>query len=69
MKKIVIELTDQQFEKMMTHFKRENEINEKEETFSGYSFTLICTECGVFDHLEVEVNTKLKLGDVNWHYE
>jgi len=43
-------------------------INSKEETFSGFSFTLSCTEMGI-SWLDVEMNSKLEIGDVNWEFK
>jgi hypothetical protein len=64
MKKISIELTDEQYEKMKAHQKRGVEINAKSDSLSGCSIKLCCCELG--DWLEIEMNGVLNLGDVNW---
>jgi hypothetical protein len=51
-----------------THLKEQNEINSKEETFSGFSFTLSFTELGI-SWLDLEMNNKLEIGDVNWEFK
>lgn len=68
MKKIVIELTNQQYDQFQKFLKEESEINQKEETFSGWSITVSSTEFGL-SWLELEVNNKLDLGDVNLSFE
>jgi hypothetical protein len=68
MKKIVIELTDEQFEQIQNHLATQNKINADEETFSGYSFYLNCTEMGI-NWLEVEMNSKIDVGEVDWRFE
>ena len=51
-----------------THLKEQNEINSKEETFSGFSFTLSCTEMGI-SWLEFKVKSKLEIGVINWEFK
>ena len=68
MKKLVIEITEAQFAAIQNHLATQNKINAAEETFSGYSFNLNCTEMGL-NWLEVEMNTKIDLGEVNWNFE
>ncbi|HSI89713.1 MAG TPA: hypothetical protein VK927_01290 [Adhaeribacter sp.] len=67
MKKLVINLTDEQYAKIQEHLSRNNKINAAEETFSGYSFNLNCTEIGI-NWLEVEMNTKIDVGEVAWKF-
>ncbi len=69
MKKITIELTDDQHEKMMNHLQKGTELNMGNDTFSGYSFHLKCVDGGFASWLEVEMNGTLDLGDVNWKIE
>ena len=64
MKKISIELTDEQYEKMKAHQKRGVEINAQSDSLSACSIKLCCCELG--DWLEIEMNGVLNLGDVNW---
>jgi hypothetical protein len=45
--KIIIELTDLQVEQVRIHLKTQSEANQKNETFSGYTFTLSATEDGL----------------------
>lgn len=67
MKKISIELSDEQYEKMKVHKKRGVEINAESDSLSGCSIKLCCCELG--DWLEIEMNGVLNLGDVNWKIE
>lgn len=67
MKKIIIELSEEQYEKMKAHQKRGAEINAESESLSGCSIKLCCCEVG--DWLEIEMNGVLDLGDVNWKIE
>lgn len=69
MKKITIELTEEQHTKMMNHLQRETAVNMDNETFSGYGFNLKCVEGGISSWLEVEMNGMLNLGEVNWKIE
>jgi hypothetical protein len=69
MKKITIELTEEQHTKMMNHLQRETAVNMDNETFSGYGFNLKCVEGGITSWLEVEMNGMLNLGEVNWKIE
>ena len=65
MKKISIELTDEQHAKMMEHLQKGQKMNIDNETFSGFEINLKCVEFG-FSWLEVEFNGNMNLGDVNW---
>ncbi len=64
MKKLVIELSDEQHTLMMEHIKRGQKINCEEETFSGFSINLFASEFG--DWLDVDMYGVLNLGDVSW---
>jgi hypothetical protein len=69
MKKITIELTEEQHAQMINHLRKETAVNIDNETFSGYGFNLKCVEGGIASWLEVEMNGVLNLGDVNWKIE
>jgi hypothetical protein len=69
MKKITIELTDAQHEKMMNHLHKGTILNLGNDNFSGYSLNLKCVDGGIASWLEVEMNGTLDLGDVNWKIE
>jgi hypothetical protein len=66
--KLTIDLTDEQVEKIRNHLGEQTNINLGEETFSGWTFTLCCTEFGI-SWLELEMNTKIDLGEVDWKIE
>lgn len=66
--KLTIDLTDEQVEKIKSHLAEQSKINFGEETFSGWSFTLCCTEFGI-SWLELEMNQKIDLGEVDWKIE
>jgi hypothetical protein len=69
MKKITIELTDEQHAKMMDHLRKGTTLNVDNDTFSGYGFNLKCVEGGISSWLEVEMNGTLDLGEVDWTIE
>lgn len=66
MKKIIIELSDEQHAQMMEHLRKNTEMNIEAETFSGYSISLCCVDGMISSWVEVEMNTKIDLGEVNW---
>ena len=63
MKKIVIEITDQQFTELKDYIRKGKNFNLENETFSGYSIQL--NSCEISDWLEIDFNGKLDLGEVN----
>lgn len=67
MKRIIIELSEEQYEKMKAHQKRGTEINAASESLSGCSIKLCCCEVG--DWLEIDMYGVLNLGDINWKIE
>ena len=67
MKRIIIELSEEQHNKLKAHQRRGTEINGVSDSLSGCSIKLCCCEVG--DWLEVEMNGTLNLGDVNWKIE
>jgi hypothetical protein len=67
MKKIIIELSDEQYEKMQAHQTRGAEMNAESESLSGCGIRLCCTE--IEDWLEIEMYGKLYLGEVDWRIE
>ena len=67
-KKLIINLSEEQVKILKNHLSEQNKINQEEETFSGYSITLIGLEMGL-NFLEVEMNSKVELGDVTWSIE
>lgn len=66
MKKIIIELSDKQHKQMMEHLQKNTEMNIEAETFSGYSISLCCVDGMFSSWVEVEMNGKIDLGEVNW---
>ncbi|RTY86921.1 hypothetical protein [Flavobacterium sp. RSP15] len=69
MKKITIEITEEQYVKMTNHLQKGLALNVDNETFSGYGLNLKCVDGGLASWLEVESNGTLNLGDVNWKIE
>ena len=67
MRKIIIELTDEQYEKMKAHKKRGAELNGLSDSLSGCSIKLCCTP--IEDWLVIEMNGALDLGEVKWKME
>lgn len=66
MKQLIIELTDKQHSQMMEHLQKGTTLNIEEETFSGFDIRLCCVDGNVSSWLEVEMNGKIDLGEVNW---
>ena len=66
MKKLIIELTDKQHSQMMEHLQRGTKLNIDAETFSGFEIRLCCVEGNLSSWVEVEMNGKIDLGEVNW---
>ncbi|WP_395051498.1 hypothetical protein [Flavobacterium sp.] len=69
MKKIIIEISDDQHSKMMEHLQKGTTLNFENETFSGFGLNLNCVEGGISSWLEVEMNGILDLGEVDWKME
>ena len=69
MKRIIIEISDEQHQKMMDYLGRNTALNIEHETFSGYGLNLNCVDGGFSSWLEVEMNGKLDLGEVDWNIE
>jgi hypothetical protein len=67
MKKIIIELSDEQHLKMIEHIQKGQKLNFDNETFSGFGINLNSCELG--DWLEIHMYGELNLGDVNWKIE
>ena len=66
MKQLIIELTDKQHLQMMEHLQRGTKLNIEEETSSGFEIRLCCVEGNLSSWVEVEMNGKIDLGEVNW---
>jgi hypothetical protein len=67
MKKIIIEISDEQYAKMIEHIQKGQKLNFDNETFSGFGINLNSCELG--DWIEVDMYGALNLGDVNWKIE
>ena len=67
MKRIIIEISDDQHDKMVEYLQKGHKMNVDEETFSGFGINLSCSELG--DWLEVDMYGVINLGDVNWEIE
>lgn len=68
MRKIIIELTEEQHAEMMEHIQKGAKLNLENETLSGYSILLNCIFPGL-SCLELKMNGDLYLGDVDWKIE
>jgi len=62
---LIITMSSDQKTILKNHLELQGKINQEEETFSGYSVTLIGLETGP-SFLEVEMNSKVDLGEVTW---
>ncbi|MGV8815599.1 MAG: hypothetical protein ACOH2D_15970 [Gelidibacter sp.] len=65
MKQIRINLTDEQYEKLMAKLQNEAQTNLEHGALSGFSMTLEEAFPGV-SWLTINMNGALDLGDVNW---
>ena len=68
MKKLEIELTDNQYKLILAEIKKGTQTNFDEETFSGYNISLNVIEGGI-SFLELEMLNKIELGEVNWKFK
>lgn len=68
MKKLEIELTDNQYKLIISEIKKGTQINFDEETFSGYNINLNVIEGGI-SFLEFDMLKKIELGEVNWRFK
>jgi hypothetical protein len=68
MKKLIINLSEEQFKIIDRKISSDGETNFKEETKSGFAFTLNVIE-GNISWLELEMNGKIEIGDVIWKIE
>lgn len=66
MKKLVIEMSDEQHQQLLDEIARCQRINFEEETFSGMQFTLNVSEDQIFSSLNFKMNKTIELGDVTW---
>lgn len=66
MKLLKIELSDEQHSKMMAHLQKGTANNIEKSCLSGYSFHLLCLDGGIYSWMEVEMNGRLDLGEVDW---
>lgn len=66
--KLIIQLSDAQKLAIQKHLSEEAAINQVDETLSGWTFTLSCTEFGIH-YLGLEMNTKIELGEVEYTLE
>ena len=66
MRKIEIELSEEQYQLLNQEIAKTNDINLIEETFSGFTLELTCIEGGI-SWIDFEMqNNKVELGEVNW---
>lgn len=69
MKKIIIEISDAQHQKLINEITRCRQINFQEETFSGMELILGSTFDGALTDLSLKMHSKMDLGDVDWCIE
>lgn len=69
MKKIIIEISDAQHQKLINEITRCRQINFQEETLSGIELILSSTFDGAFTDLSIKMHSKMDLGEVNWNIE
>ena len=68
MKKLIIELTDEQYEQIKKEQIKSSKTNFIEETFNGFQFLLSIVEGGIAC-FEFEANNKIDLGEVTYKIE
>ena len=67
MKKIIIEITDEQHEQMKTYLEKCFNTSITEETMDGYCLKLQNSIFG--STLDIEMYGKMELGEVNWRID
>jgi hypothetical protein len=68
MRKIEINLTNEQYQKLNNEIKNGNLLNIQEETSSGFTLKL-CNIEGNISWLEFEMQKNIDLGEVNWSFQ
>ena len=68
MRKIEIDLTEEQFQKLTSEIKERAVINLHEETFSGFDLVLGVT-VGNISYLELKMGSVTKIGEVDWRFK
>ncbi|CAM4162113.1 hypothetical protein FLAN108750_13480 [Flavobacterium antarcticum] len=66
MKQLIIELTEKQHGKMITHLKRGTALSINSESFSGFEIRLCSVDGNLSSWVEVEMLGMIDLGEVNW---
>jgi hypothetical protein len=67
MKKIEVELTDEQYSSIKSEIERCSKLNLEEATMSGFSFK-VCDAFPGISWMEFEMHKKIDLGDVSWRF-
>lgn len=67
MRKIIIEISDEQFAEMTSYINKGQKLNFDHETFSGFGINFNSCELG--DWIEIHMYGELNLGEVNWRIE
>jgi uncharacterized protein (UPF0128 family) len=65
MRKIEIDLTEEQVQKLTTEIKERAVLNLHEKTFSGFDLVLGVVD-GDVTYLELKMGNVIKLGEVDW---
>ena len=65
MRKIEIDLTEEQYQKLKMEINRRSQINLQEETFSGFDIVLSVIE-GNISWLKLEMGATTPIGEVEW---
>lgn len=66
MRKLEIELTEEQYQQLNQEIAKGNEINLEEETHSGFTVELTCIEGGI-SWVDFKMHNNVELGLVNWN--
>jgi hypothetical protein len=68
MRKIEINITEEQYKILQQKIEKETLINLKEETHSGFQIKLNVIEGGL-SWIEFEMNSTIEIGEVDWKLE
>lgn len=68
MRKLEIELTEEQYQHIMEEIRYSSRAHLQEESFGGYSLCLNVGIPNIFSFLEMKMANTIDLGEVDWHF-
>ena len=69
MRKLEIELTEEQYQHIMEEVRYSSSVHLQEESFGGYELCLYVSIPNIFSSLEMKMANTIDLGEVNWQFK